>query len=167
MKRSIDDLFPRPWLRAEDLKAAADVVVANWAEVEVWNPRAKAKEMKAAVAFSHDGRQLSKRLILGVTQAEAFAQVCGSRFLDDWKGQMVRLSVGVAKNGKATIVVSNPAAPIAAAPAPVEAEDAGRDDAGFEASKADDPLADIAAGKEARDAAEDALANLEAGDDEA
>lgn len=163
--QTVEEAFPKLWLNAEDLKNAVEVMINAVSPVEVYDRISRKSVNKVAVAFSHNDRVLSKRLILNVTQAESFAGICGSGTFRDWPGHMVRLSVAAAPNGKATIAVTRPASPApVAVPAKrphneqVEAaEAADRAAIAADLERGDGngaDLAAIAAGKEERDAEE-------------
>ena len=100
--RTVGDVYPSEWLRAADLRGRAVRVMVARVEVrEFRGHRGGEKENKIVVGFA--GKK--KRLICNVTQARAFAVVCGSDVFLEWRGQSVVLAPGRASNGKETIVV--------------------------------------------------------------
>ena len=108
--RTIGELWPSKWLKPEDLKRPATVIVAGVDWPEVYNPNTRQKEVKAAIRFAFrkaDGTtiELDKRLIVNRTQAVAIAEIAGTDVLDGWTGTAVTLAAGSAHTGAATIVI--------------------------------------------------------------
>jgi hypothetical protein len=105
LPRTVSEAFPSEWLRAADLVKPCMVKIAAVTFEELRMPDGKMRTA-ACVAFE----RAQKRLVLNVTQARAIAAIVGSEAFADWPGHMVRLSAGMAPNGKATVTVG-PAEP--------------------------------------------------------
>lgn len=119
--KTVDDLFPSPWLKPDDLNGRSVTVTIKHVTFEyLHNPRTNQKELKAVLDF---GR--SKRLPLNKTQALAVADIAQSRTFTDWPETAVTLRPGMARNHKATITITPAPAPSPAktqAPAPPAGE---------------------------------------------
>jgi hypothetical protein len=91
---------------AADLKGGSYNLTVEFVEIVKMRSRFTNKdEYKGVVHFVG----AEKGLVLNKTQATAFAEIAGSEEFADWKGLAVVLSPGVARNGKATIMVLKPA----------------------------------------------------------
>lgn len=111
--KSVSELYPRRWLKAEDLRGKpVDVVVEAAYVEEIYNQRERQNEWKAVLDF---GR--SKDLILNKTQTMQMSAITGTEFFTDWAGTHIRLTPSIARNGKPTITISSPPA---AAPLPAQ-----------------------------------------------
>lgn len=104
--KSVSELYPRRWLKAEDLRGkAVDLIVEQAYIDEIYNQRERQNEWKAILDF---GR--SKDLILNKTQTMEMAAITGTEFFAEWGGTAIRLSPAIARNGKPTIKISSPPA---------------------------------------------------------
>lgn len=112
--KTVDQLYPDPWLRVDDLNGRAYVLTIKRCDIEMVHSTI-ARESKL-VAILDIGR--TKRLILNKTQCEAVADIAGSRIFDEWPGTKISVREGRATNGKATIVISRPAPTPTAVPIP-------------------------------------------------
>ena len=99
--RTVSDVYPSPWLRAEDLAGAARRVQIEGVDVESFRQPNASKEERVVVRFVAK----QKRLICNVTQARALAEIAGSEEIDRWAGMQVVLTPARATNGKLTIAV--------------------------------------------------------------
>lgn len=99
--RTVSDVYPSPWLRAEDLSSQARTVRVLAVDVQGFRQRDGSTQNKIVVAFE----RASKKLICNVTQARAFAEIAKSEEIDDWLGVQVVLTAVRVANGKLTIVV--------------------------------------------------------------
>ena len=109
---NVREVFPNPWLSAEDLGNKKFELVIDRVTMEQVHDRQTNRDVsKMVVAFVG----AKKRLICNRTQAFAFAAICDSDNTDDWKGKRVALRAGMAPNRKQTIVIE-PAAVQAPAP---------------------------------------------------
>lgn len=97
--RTVSELFPSPWLKAEDLKGQAVVVTIEAVTVENLRQFDGTQAQKVVVAF----KSAKKRLILNKTQALRLAELTRSEVIDDWVEKRVTLKPAVAKNGKPTV----------------------------------------------------------------
>lgn len=105
--KTVSELYPRRWLKAEDLRGKpVDVIVESAYVDEVYNQRERCNEWKAILDF---GR--SKDLILNKTQTMQMQAITGIEFFAEWAGVQVRLTPSIARNGKPTINISSPPAP--------------------------------------------------------
>lgn len=105
--KSVSELYPRRWLKAEDLRGKpVDVVVEAAYVEEIYNQRERQNEWKAVLDF---GR--SKDLILNKTQTMQMSAITGTEFFTDWAGTHIRLTPSIARNGKPTITISSPPPP--------------------------------------------------------
>jgi len=94
-------LFPRVWLRAEDLGGRPHVVTI--ARVDLEDIRQADGSKRAAAVLTFDGAR--RRMILNKTQCESLASVCGSGRFADWVGRDVVLEPATAPNGRPTIAI--------------------------------------------------------------
>lgn len=107
--KTVSELFPSKYLKAEDLKNKAYALVIRDVSLEkVHDTINREDTVKAVVWF--DGAQ--KGLILNKTQALALASIAGTEELGQWKGARVHLRPGRSPNGKPTIVISAAASEI-------------------------------------------------------
>lgn len=101
-RRSVSDLYPSPWLKAEDLRGHSARVQISEAAVEEVRQRDGTSQAKIILSFM--GK--TKRLILNKTQAVAMVSITGSEYYDDWPGSVVMLSPARAPNGQNTIAIT-------------------------------------------------------------
>jgi len=101
LPQTVSELFPRQWLKAEDLSGRA--VTVKILAVDVEELRQPNGERKAAAVLRF--ARTDKRLILNKTQCGALAAICGSERLADWQGHSVQLTPATAPNGKPTIAI--------------------------------------------------------------
>ena len=107
---NVKNVFPSPWLYAEDLQGRrVEVEIVDCRMDKCFNQKINDHEMKLTIGF---GR--SKRLILNKTQALTIAQIVGSPETDDWIGKRIALRPGVARNRKPTIIVEAASVPATA-----------------------------------------------------
>lgn len=99
--RTVSDVYPSPWLRAEDLGGQARTVRIAAADVQGFRQRDGTTAEKVVVSFE----RASKRLVCNVTQARAIAEAAGTEAIDGWSGTAVVLTAARASNGKGTIAV--------------------------------------------------------------
>ena len=98
---TVSELYPRLWLKPEDLGGKARTVTI--ASVEVHDFRQRDGSTKAAAVLTFE--KATKRLIANRTQVQALATIMGSERFLDWTGQSVALAPAIAPNGKPTIAV--------------------------------------------------------------
>ena len=98
---TVSELYPRQWLRADDLAGKAHVVTIRRADVETLRQYDGTTAPRAVLTF--EGARM--RLILNKTQCKALAEVTGSERFSDWAGHKVRLAPATAHNGKPTIQI--------------------------------------------------------------
>lgn len=121
---SIDDIFPDKWLKAHHLILAdgrrpiIPATIRGAGVEELHNPRTNQKERRLIVEF--DGKD--KRLILNKTQAEAVADIAGSRDYTKWRGVRVAVQAGIAPNKKETILILTPAPIQTPTPTPAQGD---------------------------------------------
>ncbi len=97
---TVSELYPRLWLKPEDLKGkAVTVTIAKYAIEEFRQPNGETRQA-LVLAFE----KASKRLICNKTQVLAIAAMFGENFAD-WLGRAITLAPGTANNGKPTIVI--------------------------------------------------------------
>jgi len=111
--RTVSELFPSRWLKAEDLKTPAVVTIAACEWVEVYDRQSRATVEKLALSFTYakpNGEvvRLKKRLLLNKTQALSIADIAETEVFAEWPGVTVQLVAGRAQNGKPTIAVTPP-----------------------------------------------------------
>ena len=99
--RTVSDVYPSPWLRAEDLNSQARKVRVLAVDVQEFRQRDGSMQNKIVVTFE----RATKKLICNMTQARAFADIAKSEEIDDWMGMHVVLTAARANNGKLTIAV--------------------------------------------------------------
>lgn len=97
--RTVSDLFPSPWLKAEDLAGRAVVVKIVAAQVETLRQFDGTQAPKLVLTFE----KAKKRLIVNKTQAKRLAEVTKTEAFADWAGHRVTLKPAVAQNGKPTV----------------------------------------------------------------
>lgn len=82
MAKSIDDVFKGRFLKAADLGDKRPIVTIKNAKLETVD-----EETKIIVFFD----RVPRGLILNVTNANAIAEICGTRNYDEWQGYQIRL----------------------------------------------------------------------------
>lgn len=97
--RTVSDLFPSPWLKAEDLAGRAVTVKIVAAQVETLRQFDGTQAPKLVLTFE----KATKRLIVNKTQAKRLAEVTKTEAFADWVGHRVTLKPAVAQNGKLTV----------------------------------------------------------------
>lgn len=100
MSRLVSEVYQSDWLNAADLRGQSVTVVVERATVEKLRQVDGSRVDKVVLGFV--GKQ--KRWALNATQARALAGMLGDE-IDVWPGAQVRIGVGVAPNGRGTIVV--------------------------------------------------------------
>jgi hypothetical protein len=99
--RTVQDLYPRKWLKPEDLGGRKVAVKICEARVESFHQADGS--MKPSVVLSFERAQ--RKLILNKTQCSTLALLLGSATFTDWIGCTVVLAAATAQNGKPTIAV--------------------------------------------------------------
>jgi hypothetical protein len=100
--RTVADLYPRLWLKPEDLGGRKITVKITGAEVREF--RQRDGEMKPAVVLTFERAQ--RRMILNKTQTLALAELTGSPAFADWPGHTVALAQVTGPTGRPTIAVT-------------------------------------------------------------
>ena len=98
---TVGDLYPSPWLHADDLDGRRVRVTVARVDIEGIRQRDGTIQPRAVVTFE----KATKRLILNKTQCQALLKVAGSERFAEWPGVTATLSEGRAPNGKPTIVI--------------------------------------------------------------
>lgn len=93
------DLFPSPWLKAEDLAGRTVTVKIVAAQVETLRQFDGTQAPKLVLTFE----KATKRLIVNKTQGRRLAEVLKTEVFADWVGHRVTLKPAVAQNGKPTV----------------------------------------------------------------
>lgn len=101
LPQTVGDLYPRKWLKCEDLGGRAVTVKILAVDVDELRQPDGTRRQAAVLTFE----RASKRLILNKTQCGALAAICGSERLADWPGHTVQLTPATAPNGKPTIAI--------------------------------------------------------------
>ncbi len=101
---TVSELYPRPWLRAEDLAGPVTVTIKS---VELRDFRQPDGATKPAAVLSFE--RATKRLILNKTQCRAIMALVGSERFADWPGHRIRLAPATAPNGRPTVSVQEAA----------------------------------------------------------
>jgi len=104
LPRTVAELYPSEWLRAEDLQGKQVTVKVTGYELREF--RRPGGEVALSCVLAFEGKK--KRLILNRTMCHALAEIMGSEAFEDWTGQRVRLCPARAPNGKATIGIIAP-----------------------------------------------------------
>lgn len=100
--QTVSELFPSKYLIAEDLKGKAFTLEIERTTLEQMRDRFQNQDVMKIVLYfkgAHKGLTLNK------TQSFKMAQITGTEEFKQWAGQRVTLRPGLAKNGKATIVI--------------------------------------------------------------
>lgn len=84
---TINEMFPGRFLRGADLRDPVTVTIRRVIQERMYSPSARAEVEKWVVYFEGAKRGL----VLNVTNAEAIAEVCGSRESEDWIGKAIVL----------------------------------------------------------------------------
>lgn len=86
---TIEDMFPKEHITGHDIGEGKAYVmeIADYEEKKVFNPNQNKTKLVWTLIFK-DAR---KPLILNVTNAEAVAEIAGSRLAADWVGEEVEL----------------------------------------------------------------------------
>ena len=99
--RTVADLCPHKWLKAEDLGGRKVTVKISEDKVEEFHQ--PDGTLKPALVLSFERAQ--RRLILNKTQCTTLVLLLGSAAFGDWVGRMVALSAATTPNCKPTIAV--------------------------------------------------------------
>ena len=83
---NISEIYPSKYLRGADLGGRAALVRITSIQLESFYDSEHKADVKKPVLF-FDGKQ--KGLILSKTLAYKIAEILGSEFTDDWKGQTI------------------------------------------------------------------------------
>ncbi len=98
---TVSELYPRLWLKPEDLRGApVDVVIKA---VAVENFRQRDGTMRASAVLTFE--KASRRMILNKTQSLAIAAILESERFSDWPGKRICLVPATAPNGKPTVEI--------------------------------------------------------------
>lgn len=107
--RTVSELFPSKWLKAEDLGSGKIVTISSQ-RIELMKPFAgDVKEPKLILSFE----RATKELICTKSQARALADISGTEEFSKWVGLRVRLSPQRLATGKMTIAITSAPAPAA------------------------------------------------------
>jgi hypothetical protein len=98
---TVSELYPRLWLKPEDLRGRSITVTVVSVDVQEFRQRDGSHKAAAVLSFE----RASKRLIANKTQVQALATILGSERFAEWVGKSVALAPDVAPNGKPTIAV--------------------------------------------------------------
>jgi hypothetical protein len=98
---TVSGLYPRQWLKPEDLQGKSVTVKIASAQVQDFFQPATG-EVKAAIVLSFERAQ--RRMICNKTQALALAELLGDD-LTGWPGHTITLASGQGRTGKPTIFV--------------------------------------------------------------
>ena len=101
---TVDDMFPKDHIVGTDIGEGKSfaMVIADYEEKKVFNPRKNQTKIVWTLRF----KGAKKPLILNKTNAEAVAEITGSRTAADWVGKTVELySEWVSAFGKQHLVV--------------------------------------------------------------
>ncbi len=98
---TVSELYPRLWLKPEDLGGKAKAVTIAGVEVREFRQRDGTTKPAAVIAFE----RATKQLIANKTQVQALATILGTERFGDWIGKTVTLAPATAPNGKPTIAV--------------------------------------------------------------
>ena len=96
---TVTELYPSPWLKAEDLDGRAVTVTIKAVDLEDFRLPDGTHKPAAVLTFE----RASKRLILNKTMCRAILAIAGSERFIDWVGQRVTLAPATAPNGRPTI----------------------------------------------------------------
>jgi hypothetical protein len=99
---TVSELYPRQWLRADDLGGKAHDLTIRRADVETLRQFDGTTAPRVVLTF--EGARM--RLVCNKTQAKALAGLTGSDRFADWAGHRVRLAPATAHNGKGTIAIT-------------------------------------------------------------
>lgn len=102
---TVSQIYPSPWLKADDLAGSVTVKIAKVA-VEEFRQRDGEKESRIVLSFSKDGKPTKKKLICNKTQALAVAQLTKTEEFEKWQGREITLRPATLPNGKATISIA-------------------------------------------------------------
>lgn len=97
--QTVSQMFPSKYLKAEDLSGKSYSLTVVSASVEKLRQFDGSQAWKVVLAFD----KAQKLLILNKTQCKALADITGSERFETWPGVTVKLSAGMAQNGKPTI----------------------------------------------------------------
>ena len=102
---TVSELYPRQWLRADDLAGKAATVTITEALVESFRTPTGDARPAVVLSFAVAGKPCARRLICNKTQTRAIMGLVGSERFSDWPGHTVTLAPATAPNGKPTIAV--------------------------------------------------------------
>ena len=102
---TVSQLYPSPWLKADDLVGSVAVKIAKVTVEEIRQPDGE-KTPRIVLSFSKDGKPTKKRLICNKTQALRIAELTRTEEFNRWVGLEVILQPAKATNGKPTIAIT-------------------------------------------------------------
>ena len=103
---TVSELYPRQWLRADDLGGKAATVTITEAIVESFRAQPGDARQAVVLSFAANDKPCARRMICNKTQTRAIMALVGSERFDEWPGHTVTLAPATAPNGKPTIAVS-------------------------------------------------------------
>ena len=98
---TVSDIYPSPWLRADDLAGRTGTVQIESAEVQEFRQRDGSTGRRIVVGFVDK----SKQLVCNKTQALAIAEILQMDEFAKWPGHSITLSPGRLANNKPTIII--------------------------------------------------------------
>lgn len=99
--QSVSELYPRQWLRPDDLGGRAFTVKIISAVVQDFHQPAD-NTVKPAIVLTFERAQ--RRLILNKSQAMSLAEILGDS-LAGWPGRSIALTPATGRTGKPTITI--------------------------------------------------------------
>ena len=100
--RTVNDLYPRLWLKPEDLQGRQVMVTIASAEVREFRQRDGTNALRLVLTFE----RAQRKMICNKTQTLRLAELMGSPSFADWPGHSITLAPATAPNGKPTIAVA-------------------------------------------------------------
>ena len=100
--KTVNDLFPRLWLKPEDLQGRKVTVTIASAEVRESRQRDGTNAMRLVLGFG----RAQRRMICNKTQTLRLAELTRSPPFADWPAYSITLAPATAPNGKPTSAVA-------------------------------------------------------------
>jgi len=101
--KTVSDLYPSKYLRADDLKGRVFELTVK--EVKIEKLQGIQGEHLCAVLYFDKAQ---KGMALNKTQCLAMSKITGTEFIDKWEGARISLRSGMAQNHKATVIIDYP-----------------------------------------------------------
>jgi hypothetical protein len=102
---TVEELYPRKWVKAADLQGPTTVVIREVAVEDLRLPDGSTKTAAVLALATPAGKPCARRLILNKTMCRSLVNLTRSERFADWPGATISLAPATAPNGRPTIAV--------------------------------------------------------------